>query len=242
KLTEKVPIMFTEGHTISQWTMNEVEAVGLLKIDVLGLRNLTLIRRMVNMIAHKGESIDIHNLEEDPKVYKMLSHGLGLGVFQSESTGIRKVLREVNPTDFMDLAAVLALYRPGPMKEIPNFVRGKHQPETVTYPHDDIKEILRETNGVIVYQEQIMLIASQIAGYSYAEADILRRAMSKKDRETLRKEKEKFLGGAKDKGYEVSLAEHVLDLSPRRPDARVPKRDAVGYPALGHVMHYTQPR
>lgn len=242
KLTEKVPIMFTEGHTISQWTMNEVEAVGLLKIDVLGLRNLTLIRRMVNMISYKGESIDIHNLEEDPRVYKMLSHGLGLGVFQLESTGIRKVLKEVNPTEFMDLAAVLALYRPGPMKEIPNFVRGKHQPETVTYPHDDIKEILRETNGVIVYQEQIMLIASRIAGYSYAEADILRRAMSKKDRETLLKEKQNFIDGARGKGYEVSLAEHIFELILKFADYGFPKSHAVAYSKIAYIMAYIKTR
>ena len=242
KLTEKVPIMFTEGHTISQWAMNEVEAVGLLKIDVLGLRNLTLIRRMVNMIAYKGESIDIHNLKEDPRVYRLLSHGLGLGVFQLESTGIRKVMRDVNPTEFMDLAAVLALYRPGPMKEIPNFVRGKHQPETVTYPHEDIKEILRETNGVIVYQEQIMLIASRIAGYSYAEADILRRAMSKKDRETLLKEKEKFLGGAKDKGYAASLAEHIFELILKFADYGFPKSHAVAYSKIAYIMAYIKTR
>src|SRR5699024_8004969 len=128
------------------------------------------------------------------------------------------------------------------MKEIPNFVRGKHQPETVTYPHEDIKEILRETNGVIVYQEQIMLIASRIAGYSYAEADILRRAMSKKDRETLLKEKEKFLGGAKDKGYASTLAEHIFELILKFADYGFPKSHAVAYSKIAYIMAYIKTR
>ncbi len=242
KLTENIPIMFTEGHTISQWPMNEVEGAGLLKIDVLGLRNLSLIRRMVNMIRYKGGSIDIHDLEEDPKVYKMLGYGLGLGVFQLESAGIRNTLREVKPTEFMDLAAVLALYRPGPMREIPNFVRGKHKPETVTYPHKDLVEILRETNGVIVYQEQIMLIASKIAGYTYAQADILRRAMSKKDRETLLKEKVRFIEGAKNKGYEEALAEHIFELILKFADYGFPKSHAVAYSKISYIMAYIKAR
>lgn len=242
KLTENIPIMFTEGHTISQWPMNEVEGAGLLKIDVLGLRNLSLIRRMVNMVRYRGDEIDIHDLEEDPRVYRMLGHGLGLGVFQLESAGIRNVLREVKPTAFMDLAAVLALYRPGPMREIPNFVRGKHRPETVTYPHEDLKDILRETNGVIVYQEQIMQIASRIAGYTYAQADILRRAMSKKDRPTLLREKENFITGAKDKGYEASLAEHIFDLILKFADYGFPKSHAVAYSKISYIMAYIKAR
>jgi DNA polymerase-3 subunit alpha len=242
KLTENIPIMFTEGHTISQWPMNEVEGAGLLKIDVLGLRNLSLIRRMVNMIRYRGGSINIHELEEDPRVYKMLGYGLGLGVFQLESAGIRNVLREIRPTEFMDLAAVLALYRPGPMKEIPNFVSGKHEPETVTYPHEELEDILRETNGVIVYQEQIMLIASRIAGYTYAQADILRRAMSKKDRETLYREKENFIDGAKNKGYAESLAEHIFNLIMKFADYGFPKSHAVAYSKIAYIMAYIKAR
>src|SRR5699024_9160060 len=150
--------------------------------------------------------------EDNPAVYKLLSKGLTLGVFQLESEGIRRVVQDVNPDTFMDLASVIALYRPGPMKEIPHFIDGKENPESVSYPHPELKEILKETYGVIVYQEQIMQIASKIAGYSYANADILRRAMSKKDRRTLEKERMNFEKGAEQKGYGRELGKSIFDL------------------------------
>ena len=239
KLTETIPVMFSEGHTLSQWPMTEVEAAGLLKIDVLGLRNLSLIRYMMNRIIKYDSDFDINHIpNDDENVYKVLSKGLTLGVFQLESDGIRKVIQQVVPDKFLDLAAVIALYRPGPMKEIPNFVRGQHDPSTITFPHPDLEDILRETNGVIVYQEQIMLIASKIAGYSYADADILRRAMSKKDRKTLLKEEKRFLEGAVNKNYSEELSRHIYDLILEFADYGFVKSHAVAYSQIAYNLAY----
>lgn len=239
KLTETIPVMFSEGHTLSQWPMTEVEEAGLLKIDVLGLRNLSLIRYMVNRITKYDSAFNLDEIsKDDDSVYKMLSTGLTLGIFQFESEGIRKVLRQVAPKQFLDLAAVNALYRPGPMKEIPNFVRGQHDADSISIPHPDLKDILLETNGVIVYQEQIMLIASRIAGYSFAEADILRRAMSKKDRETLLKEEKRFLSGAEKKGYTQELSHHIYNLILEFADYGFPKSHAVAYSQIAYNMTY----
>lgn len=239
KLTETIPIMFSEGHTLSQWPMNEVEAAGLLKIDVLGLRNLTLIRYMVNRIRKYEPAFDINAVpNDDPSVFKVLSKGLTSGVFQLESEGIRNVIQQVIPKEFLDLAAVIALYRPGPMKEIPNFVQGQHDPTTISIPHPDLEDILLETNGVIVYQEQIMLIASRIAGYSFAEADILRRAMSKKDRDALLKEKQRFLGGAVKKGYSEKLSQHIYNLILEFADYGFVKSHAIAYSRIAYNLAY----
>lgn len=238
-LTEVVPVIFTDGHTLSQWTMTEVESAGLLKIDVLGLRNLSLIRYMVNKIRKSNPGFDIKTIpENEPDVYRLLAKGITLGIFQLESDGIRKVIQDVNPSGFLDLAAVIALYRPGPMKEIPHFIEGKENPEKVEYPHPDLEEILKETYGVIVYQEQIMLIASKIAGYSFAEADILRRAMSKKDRETLEKERTHFEQGAKERGYGADLGQFIFNLIMEFADYGFVKSHAIAYSRISYILAY----
>lgn len=154
-LTNSVPVLFTEGHVMSQWPMKDVEAAGLLKIDLLGLKNLSLIRYMVQSIRRTDKGFSLDSIREDKRVYKMLSKGLTLGIFQLESAGIRRVIENFKPESLKDLAAVLALYRPGPMKEIDNFIYRKEHPETIEYPHPDLEDILKETFGVIVYQEQI---------------------------------------------------------------------------------------
>ena len=238
-LTDVVPVIFSDGHTLSQWTMTEVESAGLLKIDVLGLRNLSLIRHMVNKIRQTKPDFDIKNIPVDePDVYRLLASGITLGIFQLESDGIRKVIRDVNPRGFLDLAAVIALYRPGPMKEIPHFIEGKENPGGVSYPHPDLKEILEETYGVIVYQEQIMQIAAKIAGYSYAEADILRRAMSKKDRATLEKERSHFEKGAASRGYGAELGKSIFNLIMEFADYGFVKSHAIAYSRISYILAY----
>lgn len=238
-LTKVVPVIFQEGRALSQWTMTEVEAAGLLKIDVLGLRNLSLIRYMINRIEKVNPDFDYQDIPEDnPAVYRMLAKGLTLGVFQLESDGIRRVIQDVNPENFMDLASVIALYRPGPMKEIPHFIQGKENPDSVSYPHPDLEDILKETYGVIVYQEQIMQIASKIAGYTYARADILRRAMSKKDRQTLEKERVTFERGAEEKGYGKKLGKFIFDLIMEFADYGFAKSHAVAYSRISYTLGF----
>ncbi|MCG7332203.1 DNA polymerase III subunit alpha [Salinicoccus roseus] len=238
RLTDNVPVIFSEGHTLSQWPMNEVEGSGLLKIDILGLRNLSLLKNMVTRIKREDGGFSLADIPDDPDVYRLLSRGMTLGVFQLESDGIRKVIREMKPEQFLDIVAVNALYRPGPMKEIPNFIAGKRNPSTVKYPHDDIRDILKETYGVIVYQEQIMQIASRIAGYSYAEADILRRAMSKKDRETLERERGHFEQGAMERGYSSNVGRHIFNLILEFADYGFPKSHAVAYSRISYMLSY----
>ncbi|WP_271401395.1 DNA polymerase III subunit alpha [Salinicoccus roseus] len=238
RLTDNVPVIFSEGHTLSQWPMNEVEGSGLLKIDILGLRNLSLLKNMVTRIKREDGGFSLADIHDDPDVYRLLGRGMTLGVFQLESDGIRKVIREMKPEQFLDIVAVNALYRPGPMKEIPNFIAGKRNPSTVKYPHDDIRDILKETYGVIVYQEQIMQIASRIAGYSYAEADILRRAMSKKDRETLERERGHFEQGALERGYSSNVGRHIFNLILEFADYGFPKSHAVAYSRISYMLSY----
>ncbi|GAB3060900.1 DNA polymerase III subunit alpha [Salinicoccus sesuvii] len=239
RLTGSVPVIFSEGYTLSQWPMNEVEGSGLLKIDILGLRNLSLLKYMVNQIRRTEANFTLDNIpDDDPKVYRLLGRGMTLGIFQLESDGIRKVIRDMKPEQFLDIVAVNALYRPGPMKEITNYIEGKSNPSSVKYPHVDIKDILKETYGVIVYQEQIMQIAAKIAGYSYAEADILRRAMSKKDRETLEQERGKFEKGAVDNGYSSNVGRHIFNLILEFADYGFPKSHAVAYSRISYMLAY----
>lgn len=237
-LTNSVPVIFSEGHVMSQWPMKDVEAAGLLKIDLLGLKNLSLIRYMVQSIRRTEKSFSLDDIKEEKRVYKMLSKGLTLGIFQLESAGIRRVIENFKPESLKDLAAVLALYRPGPMKEIDNFIYRKEHPETIEYPHEDLREILKETFGVIVYQEQIMQIAGKIAGFSYGEADILRRAMGKKDRAALTNEREHFISGAVKRNYTAALAENIFDLIMEFADYGFVKSHAVAYGKVAYTMAY----
>lgn len=237
-LTNSVPVIFSEGHVMSQWPMKDVEAAGLLKIDLLGLKNLSLIRYMVQSIRRTEKNFSLDDITEDKRVYKMLSKGMTLGIFQLESSGIRRVIESFQPESLKDLAAVLALYRPGPMKEIDNFIYRKEHPETIKYPHEDLKDILKETFGVIVYQEQIMQIAGKIAGFSYGEADILRRAMGKKDRHALTNEREHFIAGAVKKNYTAELAENIFDLIMEFADYGFVKSHAVAYGKVAYTMAY----
>lgn len=182
-LTGSVAIQ--EGHNdvyVTQYPADALEELGLLKMDFLGLRNLTLLENIIKFIANKtGKEIDIRNLPlQDEKTFQLLGRGDTTGVFQLESGGMRNVLRGLKPNEFEDIVAVNSLYRPGPMEQIPTFIESKHGKRKIEYLHPDLKPILERTYGVIVYQEQIMQIASKLAGFSLGEADLLRRAVSKK--------------------------------------------------------------
>ncbi len=187
------------------------DAIGLLKMDFLGLRNLTILEKSLEYVHRlHHQKIDISNiLLDDRKVYEMISQGDTTGIFQLESSGMRRVAKNLRPSKFSDLVAMVALFRPGPMQLIDNFIKGKKNPDLIVYPHQDIKSVLEETYGIAVYQEQCLQIANIMAGYSLAEADNLRRAIGKKKRSIMRREKKKFISQAQKKGYSQEVAERI---------------------------------
>ncbi len=198
----------------TQFAMEQVAKIGLLKVDFLGLSNLTILQHAVEIIrATTGEELDLVRLPDgDPKTMQMLAKGETFGVFQLESAGMRRYVQDLQPTDISDLCALVALYRPGPMQQIPRFIDGKHGRVVITYPHPALAEILDETYGVIVYQDQVLLIAQHFAGYSLGQADIMRKAMGKKKAEIMEAERTRFVAGAQAKGYSEDEAKAVFDL------------------------------
>lgn len=215
-LINYTPLQFASGkddEVITQYEMHAIEDIGLLKMDFLGLKNLTILKKSVEMVKNtKGIEVDIRNVPmDDKKTFKLLQEGNTTGVFQLESTGMRKYLKELKPTRFEDIIAMISLYRPGPMEWIPMYISGKHKPETVKYMHKSLEPILKETHGVAIYQEQILEIARQFAGFSLGEADILRKAVGKKIAELLAEQKEKFIEGAMKKGHSKKFAEEVFE-------------------------------
>ncbi len=200
----------------TQWAKDEVEEIGLLKMDFLGLKTLTLIDDALASIARDtGRRPDLESIPlDDPKVYELFSRAMTDGVFQFESDGMKDILRRLRPERFEDLVALNALFRPGPIGGglIDDFIKRRHGKIRVEYPHPWTEEILKETYGVIVYQEQVMQIASRMAGYSLGEADILRRAMGKKKKEVMEAEAKKFIAGAEKKGISAGDAKTVFEL------------------------------
>lgn len=191
-----VPLGRNDDTIVTQFTMTTLEELGLLKMDFLGLRNLTVINDAVEMIKTSGKQVSIENIDiEDKDVYKMMAQGFTEGVFQFESQGMRNVLTQLGPTSIEDLIAVISLYRPGPMESIPMYIENSHNPEKVKYKNPLLKDILDVTYGCIVYQEQVMQIFRTLAGYSLGRADIVRRAMSKKKHDVMEREKEIFING-----------------------------------------------
>lgn len=198
---------------ITQSSAKPLESLGLLKMDFLGLTNLTVIQTTLEIIARtKNEKIAIEDIPlQDPAAFSLLQKGDTTGVFQLESGGMRRYLRQLIPTEFDDITAMLSLYRPGPMDWIPSFIKRKHGKEEVQYIHDDLKPILKPTYGIGIYQEQILEIARSFAGYSLGEADMLRRAIGKKIKSELDAQREKFIEGSIAKGYEKKLAQKIFD-------------------------------
>lgn len=198
---------------ITQYSMKPIETIGLLKMDFLGLKNLTLLETAIKIIKRTKETeIDIENIPlEDKKTFKLLQSGNTSGVFQLESAGMKRYLKQLKPTRLEDIIAMISLYRPGPMEWIPLFIKGKHNPGKVKYLHSSFEEILKETNGVAIYQEQILQIAQIFAGYSLGEADILRKAVGKKIPSLLSEQREKFIEGAIKIGHKKNFAEEVFE-------------------------------
>lgn len=240
-LTHYVPLQAgTELTALTQYSMDHLQAIGLLKMDFLGLRTLSIIERSLQWIAeHEGETIDFSRISDrDQRTYELVSRGDTAGVFQMESGGMRRVLRELRPSEFEDIISVLALYRPGPMDFIPQYIQGKHGQIKVQYPHPSLQEILSDTYGIIVYQEQIMQIASTMAGFSLAEADLLRRAVSKKERAVLDEERGHFVTGSITQGYDEADAHKVYDMIVRFADYGFPRAHAAAYGVLAYQTAY----
>ncbi|KGR83238.1 DNA polymerase III subunit alpha [Lysinibacillus odysseyi] len=240
-LVDVIPI--EEGHEgvyLTQWPMQDVEKSGLLKMDFLGLRNLTILEQICRSISYTHNmAIDLNRLPmDDEKTFRLLAVGDTSGIFQLESEGMRGALREIKPTHFLDIVAVNALYRPGPMDFIPVYARRKHGIEQVKMPHPVLEPILSETYGVIVYQEQIMRIAHLFAGFTIGEADLLRRAVSKKNREILEQERAHFVNGALRQGHDAKTAENIYALIVRFADYGFPKSHAVAYSMISYQLAY----
>jgi len=198
---------------VTQWPMEQLEAIGLLKVDFLGLSTLTVMRKACDLIRERhGVSLDLESIPlDDPAIYSLLSSGDVSGVFQVEGTGFRRVLRDMRPSRYEHIVAVVALYRPGPMEHIPTFIQRMHGQETVRYHHPSLAPILDETYGIIVYQEQIIQIASQLAGYEPGEADTIRKAVGKKIKEALLAHREKFIRGAVANNIPADAAAAIFD-------------------------------
>jgi DNA polymerase-3 subunit alpha len=198
---------------VTQFNMKWVEPAGLVKFDFLGLKTLTVLDQAVKLLARRDIKVDLLNLPlDDPKTYEMLGHGDTVGVFQLESSGMRDVLRKLNADRFEDIIALVALYRPGPMDNIPKYIACKHGKEEINTLHPMLEQVLRETNGVIIYQEQVMQIAQILSGYSLGEADLLRRAMGKKIKAEMEAQKERFVSGALAKGVSPKQAAEIFEL------------------------------
>ncbi len=198
---------------ITQYSMKPLELLGLLKMDFLGLKNLTIIHKALGIIKRRHEkTLELDSIPlDDRRTYTLLSNGETTGVFQLESSGMKRYLKELKPTQFEDIIAMVSLYRPGPMDFIPDYIAGKHGKKQVEYVHKDLEPILKPTNGIAVYQEQILQIAQTFAGFTLGEADILRRAIGKKIVKELTAQREKFIEGGVKKGYTKKLATEIFD-------------------------------
>jgi DNA polymerase-3 subunit alpha len=232
--------MDSQEAVMTQFSMGDIASIGLLKMDFLGLANLTILGKARDIIRQKhGIDIDLYNLPmDDKKTFELLSAGETAGVFQLEGAGMRRYVKELKPTTFSDISAMVALYRPGPMEHIPRFIDSKHGRKPIQYPHPALENILKETYGVIVYQEQVLFIVQEFAGYSLGQADIFRKAMGKKIAETMKKEKRNFIAGAKKLNYPPELAEEVFALIEPFAGYGFPKAHASCYALIAYQTAY----
>lgn len=205
-IVEYVPLQLNENNVTTQFTMGLLEELGLLKMDFLGLRTLTVIRDAVNLVEQgHNKKIDINNINfDDHDVYKMIGEGKTVGIFQLESAGMTQFMKELQPSSLEDIIAGISLYRPGPMDQIPRYIRNKNNPKEIKYHHPMLENILNVTYGCMVYQEQVMQIVRELGGYSYGRSDLVRRAMSKKKVSVMEQERKNFIYGITDEeGNEV---------------------------------------
>jgi DNA polymerase III subunit alpha len=251
-LMNHLPLQRTsEDFVMTQFPMKIVEEIGLLKMDFLGLRNLTIVQEAIKRIEEtQGIKLDLSMLPlDDPNTFRLLASGNSTGIFQLESGGMRAVLKELKPTYFEDIIAVNALYRPGPMDQIPEFIRRKHGGQ-ISYLHPKLEPILRATYGIIVYQEQVMQIARDLAGYSLGRADLLRRAMGKKKKEIMDEERQNFIHGLQDNqgqwiipgalrlGLTRENAEEIFDLMAKFAEYGFNKGHATAYAVISYQTAY----
>jgi DNA polymerase-3 subunit alpha len=225
---------------VTQYSMGPIEEIGLLKMDFLGLRNLDVIEDAIDIIRRsRGEEIDMEQIPiDDAKTYAMLAKGDSTGVFQFESDGMRDALRKVGPTEFADLVALGALYRPGAMAYIPAYAKGKKDPSTVRYPDPRLRAITEETHGCVIYQEQLMEISRSMAGFSGAEADDLRKAIGKKKRELMATMKDKFMQGLAESNTAVNVAKDLWKLNEAAADYSFNKSHAACYGLISYRTAY----
>ena len=242
KLTDYIPLYKSakDGSVTSQYDMKALEDVGLIKFDFLGLRTLTVIQEAVVLIKKfQNVDIDIATIPmDDPAVYKLFSDGLTIGLFQFESTGMREYLKKLKPTVLEDLFAMNALYRPGPMGSINDFIARKHGEQKVTSLHPLMEDILKETYGIIVYQEQVMQLGSVIAGFSLSKADLMRRAMGKKIKSLMDEMKEEFISGARKNDINEKLASKIWDLIEKFAEYGFNKSHSAAYSVIAYQTAY----
>jgi DNA polymerase-3 subunit alpha len=242
-LTEYVPLQYApqdKNTIITQFEMHAIEDLGLLKMDILGLKNLTIIENTIRLVKEiRNEEIKISEISlKDEKTYQLLQAGDTTGVFQFESNGMRRYMKELKPTELEDLIALVALYRPGPMELIPSFIRRKHGKEKITYLHPKLEPILKNTYGIGVYQEQMMQIARDLAGFTLAEADTLRKAIGKKIKSLLDEQKEKLINGMIQNGIPKKIAEEIWELFPPFARYGFNKSHAASYALIGYRTAY----
>ena len=218
-LTEYVPLQRptksdSSEISMTQYSMEPVAMLGLLKMDFLGLTSLTILDRAIKSVREtRGLEIDLHQLPlDDEGTFQLLSSGKTSDIFQLESAGMQRYIKDLKPSSLGDISAMIALYRPGPMEHIERFIESKHGRAGITYPHPSLEDVLEETYGIIVYQEQVLLILQSFAGYSAGGADIVRKAMGKKNAELMMAERDRFIQGAMNNGFEQSMAEEVFNL------------------------------
>ena len=225
---------------LTQFEMFALADLGLLKMDFLGLSNLTIIDQTVKMIEHKtGEIIDLNSIpKNDIKTFDLLSDAKTSGVFQLESSGMKRYIKDLKPSSINDISAMIALYRPGPMEHISTFIDSKHGKIPIKYPHESLESILKETYGIIVYQDQVLLIAQSIAGYSLGDADRFRKAMGKKIPQVMKEEKGKFIQGTLDNGFNKELGEKVFELIEPFAGYAFNKAHSVSYAMIGYWTAY----
>ena len=231
---ESSPVLMT------QFSMDPVAQLGLLKMDFLGLTNLTILDRAVKLVKeNRGVEIDLQRLPlDDRPTFELLSSGYTTDLFQLESAGMQRYIKELKPSNLGDIAAMIALYRPGPMENIEAFIEAKHGRAAVSYPHPSLKELLDETYGIIVYQDQVLLILQQFAGYSLGAADIVRKAMGKKIAALMAQERDNFVAGAQAKGFERELAVEIFDLIEPFAGYAFNKAHSVSYALISYRTGY----
>ena len=246
-LTRYVPLQLgskVDGQesVMTQFSMGDIARIGLLKMDFLGLANLTILGEAKEIIKQNhGIDIDLPNIPmDDAKTFALLASGETTGVFQLEGAGMRRYIKELKPTTFSDIAAMVALYRPGPMEHIPTFIenKAKHGRQPIRYPHPALTDILKETYGVIVYQDQVLFIVQAFAGYSLGQADIFRKAMGKKIPEVMKKERRRFIDGATKNGFSTEVATQVFDLIEPFAGYAFNKAHSVSYALIAYQTAY----